>query len=185
MVREIDRLRPDKYEADEYSLDADDSWLAELRDDQGPEALAHLRTLKHESSRHDPAPVSRAVATARATDKDAGANALESGQTTPRVLWPAAVEDGDAHEEEESEEESDEEDESEDTVSESQEEGRVHDSLDDDDEQLDEDELLLSPVSRYKLKLQKMKWKWYEDKKRREDARGFTALDRRLRLLIC
>jgi len=54
-------------------------------------------------------------------------------------------------------------------------------SEDFEDEYSDEDALLLSPVSRWKRSLSKLKWNWYDDEERKPDQDGWTELDRRLR----
>ena len=52
------------------------------------------------------------------------------------------------------------------------------------DSEVDEDELLLSPVSRYQRAISKLKWNWYDADERKPDHAGWTELDRRLRLNI-
>jgi hypothetical protein len=42
-------------------------------------------------------------------------------------------------------------------------------------------QVLLSPVSRFRHKLQKLKWQWYDEDERKPDADGWTELDRHLR----
>ena len=42
-------------------------------------------------------------------------------------------------------------------------------------------QVLLSPVSRFRHKLQKLKWQWFDEEERKPDADGWTELDRPLR----
>jgi len=166
MLRQINRLdRPRRENAvsqddDEHLVDSDDSWLADVRDDQGPDAVAHLLA-------------ARAPAKSRGST---GKKKQTGAESEPERLDKHAHPRG-SHKH----------------GSESECDGAHHSvfssELDEDSDELGREEWpeedsaaeMLSPVSRMKHMVQKMKWDWYDAPQRKPDATGFTELDRRLR----
>ncbi len=137
--------------------DADDSWLADFADDEGP----HARSVPLRSGAEGPdRPFAASAGAPLPLRQFAGARSCSDSEEN-------VGEDGGESEGEESEGED-----SEDwdlpmrgeTWSESE-----------------DSALLLSPVSRFKHKLQKLRWKWYDEEERKPDAAGWTELDRQLR----
>ena len=156
LLRQINLLaRQDRVDSDADGVnqeDADDSWLADFTDDQGP----HARIVTQGPHR----PFAAGAGAPLPLRQFAGARSCSESEEN-------VGEDGGECEGEDSEGE---------------------DSQDWDlpvrGEPWSESEdaaLLLSPVSRFKHKLQKLRWKWYDEEERKPDAAGWTELDRQLR----
>ena len=157
------RGRADSNADDANQLDPDDSWLVDIDNDEGPHARGVTQRLGAGEPERPPAAGAGGFLPLR---RGAGA----------RFCYDREGDVGEDVSEDVGEEEGEE---------------RGEEGEDSGDWDLplrgeiwsesEDAQVLLSPVSRFRHKLQKLKWQWYDEEERKPDANGWTELDRHLR----